>query len=110
MSARTWIRGGSGRASPWAAATCVLVVAWMAAVLTASGRGAVSPQSPASADAASAVATQRAVLKQYCLTCHTQAMKDRGTVPIALDALDLSNPATGAESWEKVGTEAPVPA
>jgi mono/diheme cytochrome c family protein len=102
MSARTWIRSGSRRASPRSAASCALVVAWMAAVLTASGRGAVPPQSPASADAGSAVAAQRAVLRQYCLTCHTQAMKDRGTVPIALDTLDLSNVTTGAESWEKV--------
>lgn len=41
------------------------------------------------------------VLDRYCLTCHNQRMKERGTVPVALDNLDLSDIATNAEVWEK---------
>jgi hypothetical protein len=36
------------------------------------------------------------------LTCHTQKLKDQGTVPIALDLLDVTNPGANAEVWEKV--------
>ena len=45
---------------------------------------------------------QKAFLDRYCLSCHTQSLKDRGTVPIALDRMDLSNIAADAETWEKV--------
>ena len=39
----------------------------------------------------SPVAPQKALLDRYCLTCHTQRLKERGTVPIALDSLDLES-------------------
>src|SRR6266704_1135828 len=45
---------------------------------------------------------QRAFIDRYCLTCHTQKSKERGTVPIALDTVNLSNVAADAEVWEKV--------
>jgi hypothetical protein len=32
-----------------------------------------------------------ALLRQYCLGCHNQQMKQRGNVPVALDTLDLAN-------------------
>jgi len=54
------------------------------------------------ADPASPVATQKALLDRYCLTCHTQRLKERGTVPIALDALDLTQVGASAATWEKV--------
>src|SRR4051812_21042288 len=41
-------------------------------------------------------------LKQYCLGCHTEAAKNRGTVPVALDALDTSNVVRDAHTWETV--------
>ncbi|HVQ12783.1 MAG TPA: DUF1592 domain-containing protein [Vicinamibacterales bacterium] len=50
----------------------------------------------------SPVATQKALLDRYCLTCHTQRLKERGTVPIALDSLDLTQVGTNAAAWEKV--------
>ncbi len=50
----------------------------------------------------SAVATQKALLDRYCLTCHTQRLKERGTVPVALDSLDLSQVGANAATWEKV--------
>ncbi len=48
------------------------------------------------------VATQKALLDRYCLTCHTQRLKERGTVPIALDSLDLAQVGANAATWEKV--------
>jgi mono/diheme cytochrome c family protein len=103
MSARTEIGTGGRRANRRTVAVLALVAGWVAVVLTAAGqtRGAGLPQVPAT-DVPSAVAAQRAILKQYCLTCHNQTMKERGAVPIALDQLDLSSVTTGAESWEKV--------
>ena len=50
----------------------------------------------------SPVATQKALLDRYCLTCHTQRLKERGTVPVALDTLDLSQIGASAATWEKV--------
>jgi hypothetical protein len=49
-----------------------------------------------------AVSPESALLDRYCLTCHTQKAKERGSVPIALDTLDLSNVPANAEVWEKV--------
>src|SRR5215468_244262 len=43
-----------------------------------------------------------ALLDRYCVTCHTQKAKERGTVPVALDNVDLSRPPANAELWEKV--------
>ena len=48
------------------------------------------------------VASQRAVFEQYCLTCHTSRMKERGTVPIALDDPGVWDIAGHAAIWEKV--------
>ena len=41
----------------------------------------------------------RAVLDQYCVTCHNARMKTAG---LALDTLDVSHPGDHAEQWEKV--------
>jgi mono/diheme cytochrome c family protein len=45
------------------------------------------------------VAAQRALLDQYCVGCHNQKAKTGG---LALDNLDLSNPADNAETLERV--------
>jgi mono/diheme cytochrome c family protein len=42
---------------------------------------------------------QRALLDQYCVTCHNQKTKTAG---LMLDKLDVNNVAAGAEAWEKV--------
>jgi mono/diheme cytochrome c family protein len=59
-----------------------------------------------SLSSSTSIATQadsrRAVLDRYCVTCHTQRAKERGTVPIALDNIDLSNVGANAEVLEKV--------
>ncbi len=57
-----------------------------------------APQAPAPAPAAA----QKALLDRYCLTCHTQRLKERGTVPIALDTLDMTRVGANAAAWEKV--------
>jgi hypothetical protein len=47
----------------------------------------------------SPVTDHRAVLNQYCFTCHNQRAKTGG---LALDTLDLSTIGRDAETWEKV--------
>ena len=41
----------------------------------------------------------RALLDQYCVSCHNQKAKAAG---LALDKLDIANVGADAESWEKV--------
>ena len=62
-----------------------------------------APTAPVAAVAGAPAANpHKALLDRYCLTCHTQRLKERGTVPIALDGLDLSRVGADAETWEKV--------
>src|SRR5687768_10817065 len=56
---------------------------------------AVSGQSPGTA-------THRASFERYCMTCHTQSLKDQGKVPIALEGLDIAKISANPEVWEKV--------
>jgi hypothetical protein len=44
----------------------------------------------------------RAFMKQYCISCHTQQARQRGTVPVALDELDPANVSRDARTWEQV--------
>jgi mono/diheme cytochrome c family protein len=57
---------------------------------------------PAPAPSTSPTAAHRALVDRYCLTCHTTRQKERGTVPVALDTLDLSRVAADPAAWEKV--------
>jgi len=45
------------------------------------------------------LSAQRAVLDQYCVTCHNQKLKTAG---LQLDKLDLAHVGDQAEAWEKV--------
>ena len=45
------------------------------------------------------VGAQRAVLDQYCVTCHNQRLKTAG---LTLDQLDLAQIHDHADVWEKV--------
>jgi cytochrome c5 len=47
----------------------------------------------------SPTAAQRALLDQYCVTCHNQQLKTAG---LTLDNADLNNIPGGAATWEKV--------
>jgi len=44
-------------------------------------------------------ASARHVLDQYCVSCHNQRLK---TAELALDLIDVANPAADANVWEKV--------
>jgi len=44
-------------------------------------------------------ATPRQTLDQYCVSCHNEKLR---TANLALDAIDVSNPAAHADVWEKV--------
>ena len=46
--------------------------------------------------------TQRALLNQYCVSCHSERMKASGASPLALDTLDLAHVGGDPDSWEKV--------
>ena len=61
----------------------------------------VQPQTrpPASKVAVPTAAAQRALLDQYCVTCHNDKLK---TANLSLEKLDLSTAGDHAELWEKV--------
>ena len=73
--------------------------AWLGLVVTS---GHVRAHAQAGPPSGSPYVQHQEVLKRYCLTCHTQALKQRGTVPIAFDQLNLSNLAADAQTWEKI--------
>ena len=41
---------------------------------------------------------ERALLDQYCVTCHNQKLRTAG---LSLDKIDVDHPASAAETWEK---------
>ena len=73
-----------------------MLVALCVAAAPAAPTGVQQTSSP---EVAPAIAAPRAVLDQYCVTCHNQRLKTAG---LALDALDLAELADHAEVWEKV--------
>ena len=77
---------------------CAAFAAWISLVPVSWSTQA----APAQAQPSSPLAAHRGLLDRYCLTCHTTRQKERGTVPVALDTLDLSNVAADAAAWEKV--------
>ena len=72
---------------------CWVTVLFAASVVLAAGP---QQQPGPTADAAS---VQRAVLDQYCITCHNAQTRTAG---LTLDTMDLSNVGANAEIWEKV--------
>jgi mono/diheme cytochrome c family protein len=74
----------------------LLVVGVVGAVRVTAGAQAPSPARPASS--AAAHPDYGAVVTKYCVTCHNQRLKTAG---LALDTLDISNPAAGADMWER---------
>ena len=81
----------------WRVGGCVLGAAWLAG-LGLSRTPIEAAQTPPSALATS----QRAVFKQYCLSCHNETMKKAGTVPVAFEGDELWDVAANAPTWEKV--------
>src|SRR5215472_3721941 len=66
-----------------------------AALVLAQTKTTVPPQQPTSASAA----TERAILDQYCVTCHNDKTKRAN---LTLEKLDLTTAGDHAELWEKV--------
>ena len=96
------------RRSRWLAGIAV-VAALTAGGLAEAGQAqapepvAALPTAPAAApERASEIAGHAALLRRYCLTCHTQRMMERGTVPVELESADLESVPAQAEIWEKV--------
>jgi hypothetical protein len=61
----------------------------------------------AQADRPAAVASpisgaDQATFARYCLTCHTDALQRRGTVPVAFETLDVTRVARDAKAWESI--------
>ena len=70
------------------------LVAW--SVLALSGADTAARQSPPEAGAP---VGPKALIDQYCLSCHNQRLRTAG---LALDALDPAQPAKDAATWELV--------
>jgi mono/diheme cytochrome c family protein len=81
------------RVSPAAGILAVCLIALPLAWSTNAAQQAAPP---------SASTSHQALLDRYCLTCHTQRLKERGTVPIALDNLDITQVGANPAVWEKV--------
>ena len=69
--------------------------------------GVAALESPADVTPVAVVSAQQQVdthafMKQYCISCHTQQAKQRGTVPVTLDDLDPANISRDARTWEQV--------
>jgi hypothetical protein len=60
---------------------------------------AAQPTSGAAAAPATSAAAERALLDQYCVTCHNQRLKTAG---LMLDKFDLAHVGEDAQTWEKV--------
>ena len=89
------------------------VVALMIVALAYMPAGGAAQQT--SAVSTAEVSSQRALLDQYCVTCHSQRIVSRPAVPdenlqitqlrnvgLTLDTEDVTNVAANPEVWEKV--------
>ena len=90
-------------------ASVAVCAVWLGAVLWSGDGNALAAQAAAQSTgqapraAGQAVATTpQQTLEKYCLGCHSEAMKQRGAVPVAFDRLDLSNLAANAATWETI--------
>jgi len=50
----------------------------------------------------SAAVGEQAVFTRYCLACHTDALKRRGTVPVAFESLDPTRVGRDPKAWETI--------
>ena len=76
--------------------------AWLAVVGTGAYVQAAGLQQPASRAPAESASPQRALLDRYCLACHNEGLRARGTVPFSFEGLTLADVGADAEVWEKV--------
>jgi hypothetical protein len=77
-----------------------VLVACIAILATVFGYGqSVGPQRPSPAPAGASAAAQRALLDQYCVTCHNDRTKRAN---LSLEKLDLATVGDNPQLWEKV--------
>jgi Protein of unknown function (DUF1592)/Protein of unknown function (DUF1588)/Protein of unknown function (DUF1585)/Protein of unknown function (DUF1587)/Protein of unknown function (DUF1595) len=81
---------------------CALLAVCLASLWTTPSHTQAAGQLPRSTARSAGTADSGAVFTRYCLTCHSQAMKARGTVPVAFDTLDPSNVAADSAAWERI--------
>ena len=79
-----------------------VAASWCIAVVAAAHMGAETPAQQAAPTLSGSSPTAQATFQRYCLTCHNQTMKARGTVPAAFDALRTDSVAAHAETWEEI--------
>ncbi len=80
--------------------TCGIALALASLIVVSAGRLAGQQPAPASsAGRSSAIASQRALLDKYCVTCHNDRIN---TANLSLQNTDLSKVGEHAELWEKV--------
>ena len=85
-----------------AAVFALFFTVWMAVALAhvqTSARGGQTAVSPPPSAAPGGVAAVRGLVDKYCITCHNQRLRTAG---LALDGLDVADPAPNAEVWERV--------
>ncbi|HJN42993.1 MAG TPA: DUF1592 domain-containing protein [Vicinamibacterales bacterium] len=73
-----------------------VITALTSLVVLLCGQGDVSAQAPSATPPA---ASSRALLDQYCVTCHSDRLETAG---LSLEQLDTADVHEGAEIWEKV--------
>jgi mono/diheme cytochrome c family protein len=61
-----------------------------------------APRLAATTAAVAPAAAARATLERYCLTCHTEQQRLRGTVPRAFDVSHLADVGAHAGEWEAI--------
>src|ERR1700733_3521728 len=77
----------------------VLVAAAIGAALLSSGSGNLgAARLPQQSPSTSQPSPQRALLDQYCVTCHNQRAK---TANVMFDTMDLANLSKDAKIWER---------
>jgi len=74
------------------------LVAWTVIVLMGAGYLQAAGQQSAN-QAPTPASPYRAILNQYCVTCHNERLK---TADLMLDQMDVASVSAGAEVWEKV--------
>jgi mono/diheme cytochrome c family protein len=88
---------GASGSTVWRAGVAALVSLWVGA--SATGSGGITA---AAAVAQAPAAEQRALLERYCVSCHNERLRERGTVPVSFAGLDLADVDANARTLEGI--------
>ena len=80
----------------------MLLGVWLVIMSASAPVEAAGPQQESAGARLSTVSSHAALLEQYCVTCHNERLRSRGTVPLELQTVDLATVPAEAELWEKV--------